>query len=224
MRIPRDLSGMELVKALCRDWDYRVVHQEGSHIILQTDTPTHQRLSMPSHNPLRVGTLNAIALAPAWFVRARQEDMGQVRLRRGYGGTSAVRPGRAMRPAHPARLAPVRHRSHRRLGAPRLAGRHRPHATPRGIAGLRFAEPVAPCVLSRPSNLQTKTGCRASRAWFNHTNPVRTRIRCPITKTCSRIKNHPLGGWFGGGPLPGSGFLPARSARRRHPCRATFSR
>jgi len=86
MRIPRDLSGMELVKALCRDWDYRVVHQEGSHIILQTDTPTHQRLSMPSHNPLRVGTLNAIALAPAWFVRARQEDMGQVRLRRGYGG------------------------------------------------------------------------------------------------------------------------------------------
>ena len=63
MRIPRDLSGMELVKALCRDWDYRVVHQEGSHIILQTDTPTHQRLSVPSHNPLRVGTLNAIARA-----------------------------------------------------------------------------------------------------------------------------------------------------------------
>jgi hypothetical protein len=56
-----------------------------------------------------------IGLAPAWFVRARQEDMRQVRLRRGYGGTGAVRPGGAVRPAHPARLAPIRHRAHRRL-------------------------------------------------------------------------------------------------------------
>ena len=64
-----------------------------------------------------------IPLAPAWFVRARQEDMRQVRLRRGYGGTSAVRPGRAMRPAHPANLAPVRHRADSRLGPLGLAGR-----------------------------------------------------------------------------------------------------
>jgi predicted RNA binding protein YcfA (HicA-like mRNA interferase family) len=39
------------------------VQQEGSHIILQTDTPTHQRLSVPNHNPLRVGTLNGIVRA-----------------------------------------------------------------------------------------------------------------------------------------------------------------
>ena len=63
MKIPRDLSGAQLVKALCRDWQYRVVHQEGSHIILQTDTPTPQRLSVPNHNPLRVGTLNGIVRA-----------------------------------------------------------------------------------------------------------------------------------------------------------------
>jgi hypothetical protein len=30
MEVPRDLSGAELIKALCRDWDYRQVHQEGS--------------------------------------------------------------------------------------------------------------------------------------------------------------------------------------------------
>jgi predicted RNA binding protein YcfA (HicA-like mRNA interferase family) len=40
-----------------------MVHQEGSHIILQTDTPTPQRLSVPNHNPLRVGTLNSIVRA-----------------------------------------------------------------------------------------------------------------------------------------------------------------
>jgi predicted RNA binding protein YcfA (HicA-like mRNA interferase family) len=63
MKIPRDLSGAQLVKVLCRDWNYRVVHQEGSHIILQTDSPSHQRISVPNHNPIRVGTLNSIIRA-----------------------------------------------------------------------------------------------------------------------------------------------------------------
>lgn len=63
MKIPRDLSGAHLVKVLCRTWGYRLVHQEGSHIILETDTPSHQRLSVPNHDPLRVGTLNAIVRA-----------------------------------------------------------------------------------------------------------------------------------------------------------------
>ena len=60
MKVPRDLSGSQLIKVLCRDWDYHTIHQEGSHVILQTETPGHQRLSVPNHNPLRVGTLNGI--------------------------------------------------------------------------------------------------------------------------------------------------------------------
>ena len=65
MKLPRDLSGVQLIKVLCRDWGYRQVHQEGSHVILQTETPGHQRLSVPNHNPLRVGTLNSIVRALA---------------------------------------------------------------------------------------------------------------------------------------------------------------
>jgi predicted RNA binding protein YcfA (HicA-like mRNA interferase family) len=60
MKLPRDLDGRALVKLLCRDWGYRVVHQQGSHIILQTDAPAHQRIPVPDHSPLRIGTLNAI--------------------------------------------------------------------------------------------------------------------------------------------------------------------
>ena len=41
MKVPRDLSGTQLIKVLCRDWGYRLVHQEGSHVILQTETPGH---------------------------------------------------------------------------------------------------------------------------------------------------------------------------------------
>jgi predicted RNA binding protein YcfA (HicA-like mRNA interferase family) len=36
------------------------MHQEGSHVILQTAIPGHQRLCVPNHSPLRVGTLNSI--------------------------------------------------------------------------------------------------------------------------------------------------------------------
>jgi predicted RNA binding protein YcfA (HicA-like mRNA interferase family) len=65
MKLPRDLSGHELAKVLCRDWDYRVVHQVGSHLILQTECPFHHRLAVPAHAALRIGTLNAILRAVA---------------------------------------------------------------------------------------------------------------------------------------------------------------
>jgi len=60
MKLPRDLAGRTLAQALCKGWGYRIVHQVGSHIILQTDSPTHQRIPIPDHVPLRIGTLNAI--------------------------------------------------------------------------------------------------------------------------------------------------------------------
>ena len=60
MKLPRDLSGAHLVKVLCKNFGYRRVHQVGSHIVLETDTPVHHRLSVPEHDRLRVGTLNAM--------------------------------------------------------------------------------------------------------------------------------------------------------------------
>jgi predicted RNA binding protein YcfA (HicA-like mRNA interferase family) len=75
MKIPRDLSGNDLVRVLCRDWAYRVVHQEGSHIVLETEEPSHQRLAVPAHPSLRVGTLNAILRAVASHKGKRKEDL-----------------------------------------------------------------------------------------------------------------------------------------------------
>ena len=65
MKIPRDVSGQSLVQSLCRGWGYRIVHQEGSHIVLETEGPAHQRLAVPAHKSLRIGTLNAILRAVA---------------------------------------------------------------------------------------------------------------------------------------------------------------
>lgn len=60
MKLPRDLSGYELVAALCRHWGYVRINQVGSHIILQTDKPLSHRIAVPAHHALRVGTLNGI--------------------------------------------------------------------------------------------------------------------------------------------------------------------
>lgn len=65
MKIPGDLSGSYLVRLLCRDWSYRVVHQAGSHIVLETELPSHQRIAVPAHKTLRLGTLHAILKAVA---------------------------------------------------------------------------------------------------------------------------------------------------------------
>ena len=60
MKIPRDVSGTHLADTLCRRWRYASVHQVGSHIILETSEPTHQRIAIPDHHPLRLGTLISI--------------------------------------------------------------------------------------------------------------------------------------------------------------------
>ena len=75
MKIPRNLKGSDLVATLCRSWDYHIVHQQGSHIILETETPYHQRISIPNHNPLRVGTLNGILRAVARHKEVAKQDI-----------------------------------------------------------------------------------------------------------------------------------------------------
>jgi len=65
MKIPRDLSGHDLVAALCRRWGYVKIHQVGSHIVLQTREPTPHRVAIPMHKTIRIGTLNGILRAVA---------------------------------------------------------------------------------------------------------------------------------------------------------------
>jgi len=60
VKIPRDVYGRDPADLLCRARGYREVNQAGSHIILETDSPVHHRVSVPAHKPLRVGTLSAI--------------------------------------------------------------------------------------------------------------------------------------------------------------------
>ena len=75
MKLPRDLSGAELIKLLCKHFDYRRLNQEGSHVILETSDPRQHRISIPDHPALRIGTLNAILRAVATAKGVEKEDI-----------------------------------------------------------------------------------------------------------------------------------------------------
>lgn len=59
MKLPRDVSGDDLVKAL-RTLDYEVTRQTGSHLRLTTTQRGEHHVTVPRHSPLRIGTLAAI--------------------------------------------------------------------------------------------------------------------------------------------------------------------
>ena len=59
MRVPRDLSGADLVKRLGR-MGYRVTRQAGSHMRLTSTVLGVHHITIPNHDPLRLGTLAAI--------------------------------------------------------------------------------------------------------------------------------------------------------------------
>ena len=59
MKLPRDVSGAQLVKSLAK-LGYRVTRQTGSHIRLSCDLPKQHHVTIPNHDDLRIGTLSAI--------------------------------------------------------------------------------------------------------------------------------------------------------------------
>ena len=59
MKLPRDVSGADLAKRLGR-LGYEVTRQTGSHLRLTTSQRGQHHVTIPNHDPLRVGTLAGI--------------------------------------------------------------------------------------------------------------------------------------------------------------------
>jgi predicted RNA binding protein YcfA (HicA-like mRNA interferase family) len=76
MKIPRDLSGLELVKVLS-GVGYQVSRQTGSHIRLTADKPTQHHVTIPAHDPLKVGTLSAILGDVADHLKITRDELMQ---------------------------------------------------------------------------------------------------------------------------------------------------
>lgn len=59
MKLPRNLNGSELVRAL-QVYDYQVTRQKGSHIRVTTQLNGEHHEVIPAHKPLKPGTLSSI--------------------------------------------------------------------------------------------------------------------------------------------------------------------
>ena len=74
MRLPRDLSGADLAQAL-KTFGYRITRQTGSHLRLTTSEHGQHHLTIPNHNPLRIGTLSGILADVAAHFELNREEL-----------------------------------------------------------------------------------------------------------------------------------------------------
>ncbi len=78
MRLPRDISGRQLAKLL-GPLGYTVTRQKGSHLRLTTTQNGEHHITIPMHDPLRIGTLRSILTdVAAHFGMTRDELVGQL--------------------------------------------------------------------------------------------------------------------------------------------------
>jgi len=74
LRLPRDVSGDDLAKALA-DLGYRVTRQTGSHLRLTTLEGGEHHITVPRHGTLRVGTLAGLLGDVAKHLALTREDL-----------------------------------------------------------------------------------------------------------------------------------------------------
>ena len=76
MRMPRNLSGMELFVLLRRRYGYTIVRQRGSHMRLASNFMGYEHhVGVPRHNPLKVGTLDDILGDVAEYLEIGQDEL-----------------------------------------------------------------------------------------------------------------------------------------------------
>ncbi|MDP2115326.1 MAG: type II toxin-antitoxin system HicA family toxin [Bacteroidota bacterium] len=74
MNLPRDIDASKLIKAL-RKLGYETTRQSGSHIRLTTQQNGQHHLTIPNHDPLKIGTLNAIITEVAKHLGVSKQEL-----------------------------------------------------------------------------------------------------------------------------------------------------
>jgi predicted RNA binding protein YcfA (HicA-like mRNA interferase family) len=74
MKLPRDLAGRRLVKAL-RRLGYVETRQKGSHIRITTQQNGEHHEVVPDHHPVKCGTLNGILRSVARHHHLTTEEL-----------------------------------------------------------------------------------------------------------------------------------------------------
>jgi predicted RNA binding protein YcfA (HicA-like mRNA interferase family) len=81
MRLPRDLSGRDLTKALGR-LGYEATRQTSSHIRLTTQRNGEHHVTIPDHDRIRIGTLAGILADVAQHHSLTRDRLARLLFRR----------------------------------------------------------------------------------------------------------------------------------------------
>lgn len=74
MNLPRDIDASKLIKVL-RKLGYETTRQSGSHIRLSTQQNGQHHITIPNHDPLKIGTLNAILTEVAQHLGIPKQEL-----------------------------------------------------------------------------------------------------------------------------------------------------
>jgi len=74
MKLPRDINSQQLIKHL-KPLGYLVTRQTGSHIRLTTIQQGEHHITIPNHDPIKIGTLSAILSDIANHFNKTKDDL-----------------------------------------------------------------------------------------------------------------------------------------------------
>lgn len=74
MKLPRDVSGPDLVKAL-RKLGYEANRQRGSHVRVTTQLSGEHHEVIPNHHPIKIGTISGILKSIAAHHKLTVEEL-----------------------------------------------------------------------------------------------------------------------------------------------------
>jgi predicted RNA binding protein YcfA (HicA-like mRNA interferase family) len=74
MKLPREISGVELAKLL-KKYGYEITRQTGSHIRLTTTLKGEHHITIPAHKCLKIGTLSGILNDVAVHLKTEKADL-----------------------------------------------------------------------------------------------------------------------------------------------------
>lgn len=74
MKLPRNVSSRELIKLLGKI-GYEITRQKGSHIRLTCSYPNTHHITIPDHDPIKIGTLSAILFDVAGSRNQSKEEL-----------------------------------------------------------------------------------------------------------------------------------------------------
>ena len=75
MKVPRDLNAVELIKSL-KKLGFEQSRQTGSHIRLTAQIKGNEfQLTIPNHNPIKIGTLNNILKDISYQLGISKEEL-----------------------------------------------------------------------------------------------------------------------------------------------------